>query len=111
MVHEMRLHNDPFCLIKSGTKTIEIRLNDEKRQLIKVGDIIEFENRISKEKIKVKVVALHKFINFDELYKSFDKVSLGYGEDEVAKPSDMEIYYSKEQQDKYGVLGIEILVI
>ena len=32
-MHEMRLHNSPFQLIKSGTKTIEMRLNDEKRQL------------------------------------------------------------------------------
>lgn len=48
-MYEMRLHNAPFELIKNGTKTIEIRLNDEKRSLIKEGDIIEFENRITKE--------------------------------------------------------------
>ena len=38
-MHEMRLHNSPFNLIKSGTKTIELRLNDEKRSLIKVGEV------------------------------------------------------------------------
>lgn len=37
-MHEMRLNNGPFELIKGGTKTIEIRLNDEKRSLIKEGD-------------------------------------------------------------------------
>lgn len=31
-MHEMRLHNEPFVLIKNGTKTIELRLNDEKRR-------------------------------------------------------------------------------
>ena len=33
---------------------------------------------------------------------------MGYAEDEPADFKDMEAYYSKEEQDKYGVLGIEI---
>lgn len=110
-MHEMRLHNSPFNLIKSGTKTIELRLNDEKRSLIKVGDKIEFTNRITEEKIVVEVINLHKYDSFFELYKHFDKVSMGYDEDEEADPKDMEQYYSKEEQDKYGVLGIEIKLI
>ena len=47
-MHYMKLHNDPFNLIKSGTKTIELRLNDLKRQKIKVDDLIEFTNRSNK---------------------------------------------------------------
>ena len=42
--HEMKLHSSPFEMIKSGKKTIELRLYDEKRQLIKEGDIIIFTN-------------------------------------------------------------------
>ena len=110
-MQEMRLNNGPFELIKNGTKTVEIRLNDEKRSLIKEGDIIEFENRATKEKLKVKVIKLHKFDNFEELYKHFDKVSLGYGKEEKADPKDMEEYYPQDKQEKYGVLGIEIKVI
>ena len=110
-MHEMRLHNSPFNLIKSGTKTIELRLNDEKRSLIKVGDKIEFTNRITEEKIVVEVINLHNYDSFVELYKHFDKVSMGYDVDEEANPKDMEQYYSKEEQDKYGVLGIEIKLI
>jgi ASC-1-like (ASCH) protein len=30
MKHEMRLNDEPFTYIKNGTKTIELRLNDEK---------------------------------------------------------------------------------
>lgn len=110
-MHEMRLHNSPFNLIKSGTKTIELRLNDEKRSLIKIGDRIEFTNRVNEEKIVVSVVNLHKYDSFEELYKHFDKVSMGYREDEDADPKDMEQYYSKEEQEKYGVLGIEIKLL
>jgi hypothetical protein len=29
--YEMKLNNEPFERIKNGTKTIELRLNDEKR--------------------------------------------------------------------------------
>ena len=89
----------------------EMRLNDEKRSLIKEGDIIEFENRITKEKLKTKVIKLYKFDNFEELYKHFDKISLGYAEDEIADPKDMEQYYPQDKQEKYGVLGIEINVV
>ena len=110
-MHEMRLNNGPFELIKGGTKTIEIRLNDEKRSLIKEGDIIEFENIITKEKLKTKVIKLYKFDNFEELYKHFDKISLGYTEDEIADPKDMEQYYPQDKQEEYGVLGIEIKVL
>lgn len=31
MIHKMKLWNDSFIAIKSGSKTIEIRLNDEKK--------------------------------------------------------------------------------
>ena len=108
MKHEMRLHNEPFNYIKTGTKTIEMRLYDDKRRLIKIGDIIEFSNRVTDEKLDAKVVNLYTFNNFNELYKNFNKVCLGYNEDEVANPNDMNQYYSKVEQDKYGVIAIEI---
>ena len=42
--HEMKLHPAPFDLIKSGRKTVEMRLNDEKRQLVRIKDCIRFVN-------------------------------------------------------------------
>ena len=107
-MHEMHLQEKPFNQIKNGTKTIEIRLNDEKRRQIKVGDTIRFTNLITSEELDTKVIKLHKFPTFEELYKNFDKVSLGYNENEEANPKDMEAYYPKEKQKKYGALGIEI---
>lgn len=110
-MQNMRLNEEPFRKIKSGSKTIEIRLNDEKRSKLQIGDIIEFENRMSKEKIQVKVINLHFFKSFEDLYKKFDKVSLGYDEDDAAKASDMRKYYSKSDEEKYGVVGIEIMLL
>ena len=42
MIHKMNLWNDSFNKIKDKTKTIEMRLCDEKRSIICIGDIIEF---------------------------------------------------------------------
>ena len=111
MNHEMKLNDEPFLKIKEGSKTIEMRLYDEKRRLVKVGDIIEFTNRDTLEKICVKVIKLHFFNNFEDLYKNFDNVSLGYNKYEESSPDDMEKYYSKEEQKLYGVVGIEIKLI
>lgn len=109
--HNMNLNNDPFHRIKDGTKTIELRLNDEKRQLLKEKDLIEFTNRTTLEVIMVEVVRLYKYSNFEELYKHFDKISIGYDNNDVANFKDMEKYYSKEEQDKYGVIGIVVKVV
>jgi len=111
MIHELRLHEKPFELIKSGTKTIEMRLFDDKRKMIKVNDIIEFTNRSTGEKIKTKVIKLHLFNSFEELYDNFDNISLGYKESEEKSPKDMEKYYTIEEQCQYGVVGIEIKLI
>lgn len=108
MKHEMKLNNGPYVNIKNGTKTIELRLNDDKRQLLKIKDLIEFTNRETLEQMLVEIQNLYHYPSFDELYKHFDKVSMGYKENDVADPKDMEKYYSKEEQEKYGVLGIEI---
>lgn len=109
----MLIHLDekPFKLIREGKKTIELRLYDEKRRMIQVNDILKFENRVSGEVLEVKVIAMHVYNNFKELYKNFDKEKLGYGRTEVAKPEDMEVYYSKEDQTQFGVVGIEISVL
>lgn len=111
-VHNMKLYQSPFDKIANGSKTIELRLNDEKRQKINIGDIIEFYNYNDDSKvIKTKVKALHRYPDFSELYSHFDKVAMGYSEDEVANPVDMEKYYSKENIKKYGALGIEVELI
>jgi len=111
MKHRMKLNKEPFESIKNGTKTIELRLYDEKRSLININDIIEFTNRETNEKVNVVVIKIYRYSNFDELYKHFDKEKLGYKQGEIANPDDMNKYYSKEEQDKYGVVGIEIKIL
>ncbi len=111
MIINMRLHNEPFELIKDGSKVIELRINDEKRRSIKNGDLIYFTNRITAEIIKVKVTKLYLFNSFKEAYKSLNKVSLGFKENEEIDENDILKYYSKEEQEKYGVVAIEFILL
>ena len=67
--HEMYLNDKPFTKIKEETKTLELRLNDEKRQLLKIGDLIEFTNRTTLEKMLVIIENLYKFDSFEEYEK------------------------------------------
>ena len=113
MNHKMNLFPEPFEMIRTGQKTIELRLNDEKRQKIQIGDIIEFSQKETKERLTAKVVGLHRYNSFSELYNELPLLSCGYTEADIseAKPEDMDLYYTPEQQSKYGVLGIEIKVV
>ena len=110
----MNLRPDPFEKIKRGEKTIELRLYDEKRQQIQVGDIIEFVNTKDElERIEAEVLALYVFDSFTELFKSLPLIECGYTEETAknASPADMNKYYSESLQRKYKALGIEIKVL
>ena len=109
--HRMKLHPHPFAKIKDGSKTIELRLYDEKRQCISVGDTIRFVSTESgAEEVVVLVRDLFIFESFEELYRYLPLTECGYTEEDVhtASPTDMETYYSKKEQQRYGVIGIQI---
>lgn len=110
MQHTMKLRPNPFHMIACGEKTYELRLYDEKRQCIKIGDEIVFVNTKTQEQLVVSVKNIHIFKGFMELYQSLPLLKCGYTEENVstANPADMEEYYSKEQQAQYGVVAFEI---
>lgn len=106
----MKLNPSPFEMIKSGEKTIELRLLDEKRRQIQIGDKIVFTNSATGEVLTRTVLKLHRFNTFIQLYESLPLLQCGYTAKNVDKatPADMELYYSIEEQKKYGVVGIEL---
>ena len=111
MLHRMNLHPKPFGMIRSGKKTVELRLYDEKRRMITPGDQIEFF--CEGESVLTEVLALHRFASFKELYAVLPLEKCGYAGSELAcsSPEDMNIYYAPEQQAQYGVVGIELKLI
>jgi len=106
-LHEMRLHPGPFAQTQAGTQVIESRLNDEKRQEIKVGDHIIFALRPDFiEKVEAEVVELIHAPTFRDLFAA--RPLLEFGADDLEqKVESMYEYYSKENEAKYGVLGIK----
>lgn len=106
----MKLRPNPFKMIECGKKVYELRLYDEKRKAIKIEDEIEFVNTSPGESLVVCVKNIHIFQNFNQLYRELPLLKCGYTEQNVmeAKPEDMEAYYLKEEQKKYGVVAFEI---
>lgn len=106
----MKLKEQPFSMIKQGLKTIELRLYDEKRRTIQIGDQICFHH--DDETIDVVVTNLFIFPDFKSLYETLPLMKCGYTKDDIkdASPIDMNAYYTVEEQKKYGVIGIEIVL-
>lgn len=113
VTHNMKLESAAFEMIKSGQKTIELRLYDEKRKRLREGDEIVFTNLSTGEIITTKIFKLHIFDSFNTLYEKLPLLRCGYTEENVCKatPTDMERYYSSDKQNEYGVVGIELTVI
>ena len=108
--HQMKLNPSAFEKIKNGLKTIETRLNDEKRQLVKVGDNIEFSLVTDpNKKMQVEVVDLYNYPTFLELFDVYSPSDFGgkTKEDLIG----IRKYYSEEDEKKYGVLGIKIKLL
>ena len=112
-VHEMRLADAPFDMIKSGKKTVEVRLNDEKRRQICVGDIIIYRRKSGiGDTCAVNVVDLRQYKNFFELFSAELLAATGC-ENMIAEQAvqSMYQYYTAEQESGFGVLAIQIKLI
>ncbi len=108
-VHHMKLGDDPFAKIAEGSKRIELRLNDPKRQQVRVGDTIVFTNMEQRtQTLRTRVVQLHRFASFDALFAVLPPALCGFAPDAHPTGADMERYYPAEKQRKYGALGIEL---
>jgi len=108
MKHAMNLQNRYFDFIKNGTKRIELRLNDEKRAKIQLGDEIIFAKNDG-EKLTSKVFGLLQYDNFENLFRDFPIEILSdksMTKNELRKT--VEEFYAPEKQREFGVLGIRL---
>lgn len=109
MLHHMKLAPSPFLAMASGKKTIELRLFDEKRQKLQVGDHICFTNTEDAFAVcMTRVTGLHRFDTFADLYRTLPLAACGYTQPETAAPQDMYAYYTPEAEQNFGVVGIEV---
>lgn len=113
MKYEMKLQHKYYNFILNGTKRIEIRLFDEKRQQIKIGDTIKFLKEPNlNESFNAKIIGLLRYNTFEDMFRDFDVSVLS--DKSMTKEeliNTLEQFYTKEKQKQYGVLGIRIELI
>lgn len=104
----IHLDDDIFAIVKNGNKNVEVRVNDEKRRKLKIGDEITFlKGPNENEQTKAIVTNLEYYTNFEELVKHYTIEQLylkEYTKEDFVKL--LEIFYSKEEQEEFGVVAI-----
>jgi len=109
--HFLQLATAPFDAIVAGDKVIESRLYDEKRQQIQLGDVLVFTNRESPDQtVEVRVVGLLRYSTFHDLFVHNDPRKFG-GESVEWLERQISEFYSIEDQQENGVVGIEFEII
>lgn len=107
----MKLATDPYGKIASGKKVIESRLYDEKRQQISIGDHVVFsENDKPENTISTVVKGLLRYQTFNELFADHDPALFGE-ESRDFLLTQIKSFYSDEDEQKYGVVGIRLELI
>ena len=105
----MELQNVYYNFILKGTKRIELRLYDEKRKSIKIGDIITITNAQTNEEFTVKVVGLLQYETFDDLFKDFEiEILADKSMTKEELKNELERFYPIDKQKQYNVLGIRV---
>lgn len=104
--HQMKLYRENFLALKTGTKTREYRLHDEKRKIIQVGDLIRFFCLPDlQESILTEVIKKEVFTNWYDCYQTYFEEDF---KDDYATVEDVVLdtyqggYYSEEETEKYG---------
>ncbi len=110
MVHEMKLQPEYYHFILNGTKELKLDFLMKKRQQINIGDTIVFLKEAElNESFQAKVVGLLRYSSFEDMFQDFDISVLS---DESMTKDELihvlEQFYTKERQEKYGVLGIRV---
>ena len=109
--HQLKLASEPFEAIASGRKTIESRLHDEKRQNIKVNDIIKFTNSDNpSQSVRAKVTGLLHYRTFKDMFANNYPAKFG-GESPEWLLRQISRFYSESEQEQYGVVGIEFILV
>lgn len=103
---QMHLNESPFERIKNGQKKVEGRINDKKRQNLKVKDEIIFISRETGEKVKAIITRLEKFRNFGDMFEGTETKLWATKIKTKKEFVDSFSYYKNEKIKEYGTLAI-----
>ncbi len=108
--HRMKLKPEPFKKVSLGVKEIELRLFDNKRKELKIGDAISFKNMLNDKTIIREVLDLIQKEKFSDIFnEQVLKERAGFHIDDNVDVL-MGNYYTEEQVSENGVLGLFVRV-
>ena len=106
-VHDMHLLRPYFDCIAEGRKTYELRLADDKRRAIRVGDLIRFD--CEGDKLFCRVTSTAVYPDFRALFASLGTARTMAAEADIdAAAASMNEIYTPEKQAQYGAMAIGI---
>lgn len=100
-----------FEKINADVKTVEMRLFDQKRQRMSLGDLVVFERRPDMDhSCRKEISGLLRYRTFADLVADVPERLLGYpdGYDKSRIIDNLRRIYSREDEKKYGVVGIRL---
>jgi len=107
--HQMTLNDEYFLAVKNNRKTVELRVRDEKREQIRLGDTIVFSKKSDPEqKVMVRVKGCYLYESFESLVDDFTADELGFkgrAKKEIVKLANS--IYDHKKTRKYGAFAIK----
>ena len=110
----MKLRELPFEQIKSKQKIWEVRLNDDKRKSIHIGDSILFRKLPDLfEGVVCRVVDIKHFQSFREMARVLSLTSLGFEMGTTADTCEevYHTYYTPEEEKEFGVVAFKLELV
>lgn len=104
---EVRVGLVHFEMVRKGERCVEIRLNDEKRQTLQVGDNLTFCCLGTDKKIETRVTAINHYKSFEEMVLYEPKRDIGYPFKTFQEIIEIfQEFHSIEEEKLYGVVAI-----
>ena len=112
-MYMMKLDASFFDKMKARKKIYEVRLYDEKRQSVSVGDKIIFKRRPELiEGLVVRVTEIRRFESFEQMAKTLSLTSVGFDNKNAEEVSQFyRTIYTQEDEQKYGVVAFRVELI
>ena len=107
--HHMKLDAIHFDAIRAGKKTVEMRLLDERREDLRIGETVTFLCNGREESLSVRVMGLYSYPDFETLVQDYRPSALGFaGKKSSYIARYMRAIYGKEKCERYRALAIRV---
>ncbi|NLR32944.1 ASCH domain-containing protein [Levilactobacillus tujiorum] len=105
----MHLNVAIFAAIQAEARRLRYGLNDPKRQVLAVGDVLTFVSLAdANQKVTTRVVSLHAFSTFAQLYQYYSHEAVGSLAKVVAETY---VTFTPACEQRCGALAIGVQVL